>query len=182
MVARSRSTTTASAGPGGSTERHDESEAAEPASAARPVLSAVVFAYNNEDTILPAVASLVEQDFDEPFEVIVSTSGGDPTGEMVRQAFPGVRVVESPVRLMPGGGRNLGMEVARGEIVAFLEGDASPPGWVWKRWLPTGRATTLWRVPLPWRIPRRRPLGPRRTSASRTGWKGPLRDRRVSPR
>ncbi len=100
----------------------------------RPVLSAVVFAYRNEDTILRAVASLVEQHFDESFEVIVSTSGGDRTAELVRQAYPGVRVVESSVRLMPGGARNLGMEVARGEFVAFLDGDCvARPGWIRNR-------------------------------------------------
>src|SRR5580704_11067552 len=95
----------------------------DPLASTRPILSAVVFAYRNEDTILRSVSSLVQQDFGEPFEVIVATSGGDRTGEMVRQNFPGVRVVESPVRKMPGGARNLGMDFACGEITAFLEAD-----------------------------------------------------------
>ncbi len=106
----------------------------EPHTADRPVLSAVVFAYHNEDTIVPVVSSLVQQDCDEPFEVIVATSGGDSTGERVRHNFPGVHVIESPVRLMPGGARNLGMKVARGEIIAFLEGDCiARPGWITNR-------------------------------------------------
>jgi peptidoglycan/xylan/chitin deacetylase (PgdA/CDA1 family)/glycosyltransferase involved in cell wall biosynthesis len=101
---------------------------------ARPVLSAVVFAYRNEATILQAVSSLVEQDFDEPFEVVVATSGGDRTGELVRQNFPSVRVIESPVRLMPGGARNLGMKLARGDIIAFLEADCiARPDWIRNR-------------------------------------------------
>ncbi len=109
-------------------------EESEPLAPARPVLSAVVFAYRNEDTILRAVSSLVQQDFDEPFEVIVATSGGDRTGELVRQNFPGVRVIESPVRLMPGGARNLGMRLARGEIIAFLEADCiARPDWIRNR-------------------------------------------------
>ena len=90
---------------------------------ARPAVSAVVFAYRNETTILRSVSSLVQQDFDEPFEVVVATSGGDRTGELVQQHFPGVCVVESPVRMMPGGTRNLGMKLACGEIIAFLEAD-----------------------------------------------------------
>ena len=106
----------------------------EPLAADRPVLSAVVFAYRNEDTIVRVVSSLVQQDCDEPFEVIVATSGGDRTGELVRQNFPGVHVIESPVRLMPGGARNLGMRVARGEMIAFLEGDCiARPGWIRNR-------------------------------------------------
>ena len=45
----------------------------------RPALSCVVFGYHNEDTVLRAVRSLVEQQSDDPFEVIVATSGGDRT-------------------------------------------------------------------------------------------------------
>ena len=82
----------------------------EPLAADHPVLTQV-FAYRNEDTIVRVVSSLVQQDCDEPFEVIVATSGGHRTGELVRQGFPGVHVIESPVRLMPGGARNLGMRV-----------------------------------------------------------------------
>jgi peptidoglycan/xylan/chitin deacetylase (PgdA/CDA1 family)/glycosyltransferase involved in cell wall biosynthesis len=94
----------------------------------------VVFAYRNERTIQRTVSSLVEQDFDEPFEIIVATSGGDRTAEVVHQHFPDVSVIESPVRLMPGGARNLGMTLARGDFVAFLEGDClARPDWVRNR-------------------------------------------------
>lgn len=102
--------------------------------AALPVFSAIVFAYRNEATVARAIASLVGQDFDEPFEVIVATSGGDRTAELVRQNFPGVRVAESPVRLMPGGARNLGMRAARGAFIGFLEADCvARPGWISRR-------------------------------------------------
>ncbi len=100
----------------------------------RPVLSAVVFGYRDEATVLRAVRSLVEQDSDDPFEVIVATSGGDDTGSLVRDAFPEVTVVESPTRLLPGGVRNLGAAQARGEFVGFLEADCvARPGWVRNR-------------------------------------------------
>jgi peptidoglycan/xylan/chitin deacetylase (PgdA/CDA1 family)/GT2 family glycosyltransferase len=90
---------------------------------ATPVLSAVVFGYLNEDTILRAVGSLAGQESDEPFEIVVATSGGDHSAELVRSHFPDVQVVESPTRLFPGGARNLGLTLAQGEIVAFLEAD-----------------------------------------------------------
>lgn len=99
-----------------------------------PVFSAIVFAYRNEATVLRAVSSLVEQDFDEPFEVIVATSGGDRTADMVRQIFPAVQVVERRERLMPGGARNLGIRVSRGDYVGFLEADCiARPGWIANR-------------------------------------------------
>ena len=115
----------------------------------RPVLSAVVFAFHNEHTILRAVSSLVQQDFDEPFEVIVATSGGDRTGQLVRENFPGVSVIESTVRLMPGGARNLGMGIARGQIIAFLEADCvARPGWIKNRVAAPSSSWSSWRAPL----------------------------------
>ncbi len=99
-----------------------------------PVLTAVVFGYRNEDTILRAVRSLLEQEADEPFEVVVATSGGDRTGDLVRAHHPEVRVAEWPTRLYPGGVRNLGVKMARGQIVAFLEADCvACPQWVSSR-------------------------------------------------
>ena len=117
-----------------STDMIDVQNETDPLTSAGPVLSAVVFAYRNEATVLRAVSSLVQQDFEEPFEVIVATSGGDRTAELVRRNFPDVRVVESPVRMMPGGARNLGMKLASGEIIAFLEADCfARQGWIKNR-------------------------------------------------
>ena len=100
-------------------------------SAGAPILSVIVSGCGDEDTILRSVASLLDQDFDEPFEVIVVTSCGDRIAELVRLNYPQVRVIESPLRLMPGGLRNMGIEAARGDIVAFLESDCvARPGWV----------------------------------------------------
>ena len=99
-----------------------------------PALSVVVFGYHNESTILRAVGSLVGQESDEPFEVIVATSGGDNTTALVRDAFPEVAIAESPTRLLPGGVRNLGARLATGEVVTFLEADCvARPGWVRSR-------------------------------------------------
>src|SRR5579863_2908329 len=89
----------------------------------RPALSCVVFGYHNEDTVLRAVRSLVQQQSDDPFEVIVATSGGDRTAARVREAYPNVKVVESPTRLLPGGVRNLGASLATGDTIGFLEAD-----------------------------------------------------------
>jgi peptidoglycan/xylan/chitin deacetylase (PgdA/CDA1 family)/GT2 family glycosyltransferase len=104
-------------------------------SGSRPALSVVVFGYRNESTILRAVASLVDQDGDhEQLEVIVATSGGDGTAAIVRVAYPGLKVIESSTRLLPGGVRNLGATLATGDIVTFLEADCvARPGWVHNR-------------------------------------------------
>ncbi len=99
-----------------------------------PALSVVVFGYHNEATILRAVGSLVDQESDEPFEVIVATSGDDNTTALVRDAFPEVAIAESPTRLLPGAVRNLGARLATGDVVTFLEADCvARPGWVRSR-------------------------------------------------
>jgi GT2 family glycosyltransferase len=77
------------------------------------------------------VRSVLDQVGDERVEVVVVTSGGDASGDLVRGAFPGLRVIESETRLLPGGARNAGVAATSGEIVAFLAADCTAePGWV----------------------------------------------------
>ena len=96
-------------------------------------MSIVVMAYRNENTIVRAVRSVVDQ-ADDDVEVLVVTSGGGDTASLVGSAFPDVVVVESPERLLPGATRNRGVEASRGTVVAFLEGDClAEPGWVERR-------------------------------------------------
>ena len=96
-----------------------------------PAISVVVLGYRNETTIVAAVASLMGQRSADPFEVVVVTSGGDGSAAAVRTAFPEVTVIDVEARLLPGGARNRGVEVARGAIMAFLAADClATPGWI----------------------------------------------------
>jgi len=99
-----------------------------------PALSVVVMGYRNESTIIDAVASVVDQAACDGSEVVVVTSGGDGSRAKVAASFPGVRVVESERRLLPGAARNAGVRATRGEHVAFLAADCvAEPGWVGAR-------------------------------------------------
>ncbi|MFN8027177.1 MAG: glycosyltransferase [Acidimicrobiia bacterium] len=84
-----------------------------------PALSAVVISRNDESRIARTVRSVVEQECEEPFEVIVVTSGTDRTAAIVREQFPGVRVVELDHAALPGEARNAGLRFARGSYVSF---------------------------------------------------------------
>ncbi|MDP9296746.1 MAG: LCP family protein, partial [Actinomycetota bacterium] len=84
-----------------------------------PVLSAIVIARDDEDRIERVVRSVVEQRCEEPFEVIVVTSGSDRTGAIVHERFPDVTLVELPHPALPGEARNAGLSVARGDYVSF---------------------------------------------------------------
>lgn len=94
-----------------------------------PVLSAIVIARGDEARIEPVVRAVVEQEVPEPFEVIVVTSPGDRTAEIVRARFPDVVVVELAEPGYPGRARNAGLAVARGEYVSFPGSHVTlPPG------------------------------------------------------
>ena len=94
-------------------------------------ITVVVMGYRNRATIVDAVASVVTQTAPEPAEVVVVTSGDDGSADTVRAAYPDLRVVDAPTRLLPGGARNVGMDAATGTVVAFLAADClAEPGWV----------------------------------------------------
>ncbi|HEY7280556.1 MAG TPA: glycosyltransferase [Actinomycetota bacterium] len=94
-----------------------------------PALSAVVIARDDEDRIERVVRSVVDQKMPEPFEVIVVTSGGDRTAQVVLESFPTVAVVELERPALPGQARNAGLAVARGDYVSFPGSHVElPPG------------------------------------------------------
>jgi glycosyltransferase involved in cell wall biosynthesis len=94
-----------------------------------PLLSAIVISRNDEDRIERAVRSVAEQRCEQPFEVIVVVSGDDRTAEIVREKFPGVRLVELEGVALPGRARNAGVHAARGDYVSFPGSHVElPPG------------------------------------------------------
>ncbi len=88
-----------------------------------PKVSVIVPSYNSRATIEKSLSSLLDQDCAEPYEVIVVDSSGDGTAEMIERAFPSVQVVALMERKMCGAARNVGVSIARGEILAFTDAD-----------------------------------------------------------
>ena len=92
---------------------------------ARPIrLTAFVDTYNSGEFIEQAIESVLAQDFpSEEMEILVVDDGStDDTGERVRKYGGRIRFFRKP-----NGGQastlNFGIERARGEIVALLDGD-----------------------------------------------------------
>ena len=101
---------------------------------APPVISVVVLSYNSQERIDASLRSLMAQDLDEHYEVIVVDSGQDDCAAHIRASYPEVRLVQAESRLLPGGARNRGVEAARGRYVAFLADDcAARPDWLRRR-------------------------------------------------
>ena len=96
----------------------------------RPSVSVLIDTYNHEKYIEQCVLSAVEQDFPaSDYEIVVVDDGSaDKTPEIVRRiaARPSRPVLIRLVRKTNGGQAsafNAGVPEARGEIVAFLDGD-----------------------------------------------------------
>ncbi|HEY8503827.1 MAG TPA: glycosyltransferase, partial [Gemmataceae bacterium] len=92
--------------------------------------SVVVNTYNRGPSLRKTLESLRHQVYEDFEVVVVNGPSGDSTAEVLA-AFDGlVRVVECPeVHLSKS--RNLGIEAAAGEVVAFIDDDAIPePHWL----------------------------------------------------
>jgi glycosyltransferase involved in cell wall biosynthesis len=91
-------------------------------SANHPELSVVIIAYNERHAIERCLTSLERQKTVRAFEVILIDSSNDGTDTIARR-FPFVRVQHFAERKYPGDGRNAGIALARGNIIAFLDAD-----------------------------------------------------------
>ena len=98
-----------------------------------PRVSVVLPAYRSEATVAGCLAALRRQTFRD-FEVLLVDSGpGGTTGALVARDFPEARCHVSPVRLLPHAARNLGVSLARGELLLHSDPDTySRPDWIEK--------------------------------------------------
>ncbi len=99
-----------------------------PADRPCPMISVVVCTFNGSRTLRDCLTGLKRQDYPS-FEVIVVDDGSTDGAGKIAESF-GVHVIR-----IPNGGlsnaRNIGWRAARGEIVAYLDDDASPdPQWL----------------------------------------------------
>lgn len=92
-------------------------------------LSVVIPCYESKQTILACLESLYRQD-EAPGEIILVDSSEDDTVEVVLQHYPEVRCFHFPHRAFPGPARNKGVEMAEGEVIAFIDADCiAAPDW-----------------------------------------------------
>jgi glycosyltransferase involved in cell wall biosynthesis len=97
-----------------------------------PFVSVVVPVRNGERTLDPCLRSLIAQDYppDRHEILVVDNASADRTPEIIDR-YP-VRRLDEPRRGVSNA-RNRGIEEARGEIVAFIDGDCvAVPGWLRK--------------------------------------------------
>jgi glycosyltransferase involved in cell wall biosynthesis len=92
-----------------------------------PLVSVVVAARNSASTLPACLRALASQDHPLVEVIVVDDGSEDDTAVLAEAA--GVRVVRTPA-IGASAARNLGIEMARGEIVAFTDGDCvADAGW-----------------------------------------------------
>ncbi|MDR0763403.1 MAG: glycosyltransferase [Bacteroidales bacterium] len=92
-----------------------------------PKVSVIVGAYNEEKLLPRCVNSLLNQTLQEIEIILADDASTDNTLEIMREyerKFPEkIRVLHTDTNLRLGGIRNLGIEIARGEFLAFCDSD-----------------------------------------------------------
>jgi O-antigen biosynthesis protein len=88
------------------------------------LVSIIMPAYNREDTIQAAIASVLAQTY-QNFELIIIDDGSSDGTANVVKSFKDERVqlIKGPGRSGVSEARNIGLRVAKGELVAYLDSD-----------------------------------------------------------
>jgi glycosyltransferase involved in cell wall biosynthesis len=86
-------------------------------------VSVIIPAYNGEAYLSEAVESIQRQNY-HPLEIIIVDDGSTDGTARIATSFKGaVRYIYQPNSGGPAAGRNRGLKMARGEVVAFLDQD-----------------------------------------------------------
>ncbi|MBI4845906.1 MAG: glycosyltransferase [Candidatus Omnitrophica bacterium] len=89
------------------------------------MISVVIPAYNSQDTIAKCLNSLKNQSFQGDYEIILVDSSIDKTPEIVSRDFSEITFIHLDKKTDPGTARNMGIEQAKGDIIAFIDSDCT---------------------------------------------------------
>ena len=84
--------------------------------------SVIIPSFNRCQLLAQAIDSVILQDYANIDIIVVDDGSNDGTGAMLAEHYPQVRHVYQPNR-GPAAARNVGIALARGEIIAFLDSD-----------------------------------------------------------
>jgi GT2 family glycosyltransferase len=94
-------------------------------------VSVIIASYDSRRTIGACLRSVLAQETELRYEVIVADSSDDGTEELIRSEFPQVRLIHSRERLTCGGARNVAIRESRGEILLMIDTDCeAEPDWL----------------------------------------------------
>jgi glycosyltransferase involved in cell wall biosynthesis len=89
-----------------------------------PLLSVVIPTWNRAQLVREAICSVLAQREGSVEAIVVDDASTDATVELLENEFDGrIRLLRLEHRRGPGGARNAGARLAKGEFVAFLDSD-----------------------------------------------------------
>ena len=94
-----------------------------PTSDASPTLTVIIPCYNSERTIRQCLNSIISQQTDVEFDMIVVDSSSDQTARIVELEFPSVRLIKLNERAFAGVARNVGIRATRAPYCLMIDSD-----------------------------------------------------------
>lgn len=91
----------------------------------RPLVSVVIVTYNRKNDLKEAIESARAQSYDKVEIVVVDNNSADGTIDLLRDEFPAITTVRLAQNGGPCVGRNVGAAKATGDILFFLDDDAT---------------------------------------------------------
>jgi glycosyltransferase involved in cell wall biosynthesis len=88
-----------------------------------PFISVVIPSFNSMHTIRKCIDSVINQSINLPYEIIVVDSSKDQTPEIMKSYLSRVRYYHLDQKTMPAIARNIGIDYALGEYIAFTDSD-----------------------------------------------------------
>ena len=90
-------------------------------------VSIIVPVYNAKDTLIPCVGNIINQTLQDIEIILINDCSTDNSlliMQLLKERFPDkITIIDSPVNLGAGGARNLGLEIASGEYIGFVDSD-----------------------------------------------------------
>lgn len=88
------------------------------------LVSAIVVTRNRKQDLIECIGSLRHSDYNQVEVIVVDNGSSTPVSAWLKRKFPNIKVVRSNKNLGAAGGRNLGMEFAKGDIFLFMDDDS----------------------------------------------------------
>ncbi len=89
------------------------------------MISVIIPSYNSETTIVPCLRAILNQDIEEPYEVIVVDSSVDQTPMLIKEHFPTVNLIHIDHRVDAGTARDTGVQNSHGDLISFVDSDCT---------------------------------------------------------
>lgn len=89
----------------------------------KPKVSIIVVNFNGEKWLSNFVASLKKQTYKDFEFIFVDNNSSDNSVKFIKDNYPGANIVELEENLGFAGGNNKGFEIAKGELILFLNND-----------------------------------------------------------